>query len=460
MKKWIVSIVFCAFALPAFAQEIVPESKFVLNVDYARFRNTVETNYLEVYYSFFPRFLTFNHTDGKFHAGVNLTTVLIDSKTDRKIVERHDPIHIAEEDTSQIWFQHAIITQAGFEVPPGKFILQVSAIDSITPNRGDSVRLEIESIKPSIADSPLLSDLQLCSVIRNSTNEQDLFYKNALEVVPFPPLVFGSVSSPILYHYGELHNIKPAKSYQLTSAILNSKGDPVREKHETREYSAQSSVVVGSHTVTSLPSGQYTLRYTVSDKDDHLLASSQKVFYILNPHIQAPALSDSGAITTRLLVDLSGLSDKELSHEFRVAQYYSNKKEQEIYATLDNTNAKRQFLAAFWERIELGQTDKPPITRDQYLRRLKFVEDQFSSFGRDGWRTDRGRVFLVYGPPDERERFPAESSSKAYEIWRYHTLDSGVEFVFVDRTGFREFQLVHSTKRGEMHDENWAQYLR
>jgi hypothetical protein len=79
--------------------------------------------------------------------------------------------------------------------------------------------------------------------------------------------------------------------------------------------------------------------------------------------------------------------------------------------------------------------------------------------GRDGWQTDRGRVYLLYAEPDDVQRFPSSDNGKPYEIWNYNQIESGVVFVFIDRNGFGDYQLVHSTKRGELQDESWQKYL-
>jgi hypothetical protein len=80
--------------------------------------------------------------------------------------------------------------------------------------------------------------------------------------------------------------------------------------------------------------------------------------------------------------------------------------------------------------------------------------------GIDGWRSDRGRVYILYAEPDEIERFPSSENAKPYEIWYYHQIEGSVQFIFVDRTGFGNYRLVHSTKRGELQDEEWERNLR
>ena len=87
------------------------------------------------------------------------------------------------------------------------------------------------------------------------------------------------------------------------------------------------------------------------------------------------------------------------------------------------------------------------------------ANERYRAIGRDGWRTDRGRIYIIYGEPDEIQRFPNSSDNKPYEIWNYNQIEGGVEFIFIDLSGFSEYTLVHSTKRGEIQDPSWQQLL-
>ena len=78
---------------------------------------------------------------------------------------------------------------------------------------------------------------------------------------------------------------------------------------------------------------------------------------------------------------------------------------------------------------------------------------------REGWRTDRGRILLIYGEPDEYDRYPFSNDNKAYEIWRFFSVQGGVEFIFVDRRDMGDYELVHSTARGELYDPEWTRWI-
>ena len=81
---------------------------------------------------------------------------------------------------------------------------------------------------------------------------------------------------------------------------------------------------------------------------------------------------------------------------------------------------------------------------------------------RPGWQTDRGRVLLKYGPPDDEQVFLTETDKYPYIIWTYNRLgnQSNVYFVFYDPDlGTNEFPLLHSTLKGEPYNANWRLQL-
>ena len=154
-----------------------------------------------------------------------------------------------------------------------------------------------------------------------------------------------------------------------------------------------------------------------------------------------------------------GMTADEMANEFRTARYLASDPEIKTFSSITNAEGRREFLAKFWSDIESGQHGQTNFTRAIYLERVITANQRYHSMGREGWQTDRGRVYLLYAEPDEVERFPSSDNGKPYEIWDYNQIENGVIFVFIDRNGFGDYQLVHSTKRGELQDESWQKYL-
>jgi GWxTD domain-containing protein len=109
----------------------------------------------------------------------------------------------------------------------------------------------------------------------------------------------------------------------------------------------------------------------------------------------------------------------------------------------------------FWKN-----RDDNPATPDneafrKYFQNVELADSKYSGLGKAGWKTDRGRVFLLYGEPSEVERYPNQLETRPYEIWSYNGIEGGVYFVFADLTGFSDYTLIQSTKRGEIRDDSW-----
>ncbi|MFC1548292.1 GWxTD domain-containing protein, partial [Candidatus Neomarinimicrobiota bacterium] len=76
---------------------------------------------------------------------------------------------------------------------------------------------------------------------------------------------------------------------------------------------------------------------------------------------------------------------------------------------------------------------------DEYYRRVAYSDTHFKSY-QAGWETDLGMVYIIYGPPDDIERYPFELDSKPYQIWYYY--EQHWRFVFVDQNMFGDYRLI------------------
>jgi GWxTD domain-containing protein len=106
-----------------------------------------------------------------------------------------------------------------------------------------------------------------------------------------------------------------------------------------------------------------------------------------------------------------------------------------------NLSPDRQ--AAAWERFWRRRDPTPDTPRNEFqiefFRRLRYASDHFQGFG-IGWRSDMGRIYIRYGPPDTIEQHPASPTTAATEVWFYN--QPVRRFVFVDREGFGHFSLA------------------
>jgi GWxTD domain-containing protein len=139
-------------------------------------------------------------------------------------------------------------------------------------------------------------------------------------------------------------------------------------------------------------------------------------------------------------IDLPG-SKADISLALQQMRYILHPDSLDKYEDADLLDQQR-FFERFW-----AERDNDPETAvveimEEYFRRVNFANREYStSFRQDGWLTDRGRILIKFGFPDEIERHPFEVDTMPYEFWRYYNLRK--EFLFYDRTGMGDYRLDH-----------------
>jgi GWxTD domain-containing protein len=295
-----------------------------------------------------------------------------------------------------------------------------------------------------------LSDLELATSIRRG-QEGSPFYKNTLEVIPNVEGIFSEEQRCFLY--AEAYNLlvdEKEGNYFVRTGVYDAAGREVISRERPRKRLRESSVSVDNISVSQLRSGTYTLAMALLDSVKNVVSSSGKKFFVYNPTlgIDSTLLSLDRSLA---LNEYSTMEEPEIDQEFAWVRYAATEDEKDQYEQLQGTESKGKFLAEFWRRRPLG-------LKEEYLKRVATANRDFRVLGRQGYKTDRGRVHILYGPADDYDRHPNETNSRPYEIWTYHSIQGGVIFVFVQRQSGGDHELVHSTHRNEISDQNWQRF--
>jgi len=129
------------------------------------------------------------------------------------------------------------------------------------------------------------------------------------------------------------------------------------------------------------------------------------------------------------------------------------KQEKKIFLNISD-NEREQFKIDFWKKRDPEPETEKNIYKETYLSRIDEANRLFSSEGRHGWLSDRGRVYILLGPPDNRQVYPMGYSfyEPPVEIWYYGYFP--VLFVdkygigFYELTPLSNFHMVELTKAG------------
>jgi GWxTD domain-containing protein len=363
-------------------------------------------------------------------------------------------------DTSNVDSQ-ILVGTLGFIIPKGSYLCEFTGSDL---HNKDNFKVIKENLKvtPYLHNTLSLSDIQLASkMVQGSENTNSIFYKNTYEVIPIPNVVFGK-SQPALFFYLEIYNLKSdllqSELIKMNQMVYNSKGKLVKEKSKYLSRNSNTRVEVGSHILSNYPTDSYTLVIALIDSVGNTGISTAKKFFVYNPDIQ---VTDTFEVSTTAVLSSSfgSMSEEELDDLFDKSIYLASKNEIEKFEKLSNIEGKREYMFDFWKiRDENSNLNKNEFYRN-YISRVEISNQRYASMGKQGWKTDRGRVFLLYGEPTEVERYPNQLETRPYEIWQYTEIEGGIYFVFADLTGFSDYTLIHSTKRGELRDDNWQRRI-
>src|SRR2546423_1445441 len=125
---------------------------------------------------------------------------------------------------------------------------------------------------------------------------------------------------------------------------------------------------------------------------------------------------------------------------------------------LQTYEERERFIEEFWRRRDPDPDTEENEYREAYYERVAYVNEHFSS-GIPGYKTDRGRIYLKYGKPDETESHPSggaynresyegggTTSTYPFERWWYRNIPgrNDIEIEFVDPTGSGEYRIARN----------------
>src|SRR5215475_6894789 len=133
--------------------------------------------------------------------------------------------------------------------------------------------------------------------------------------------------------------------------------------------------------------------------------------------------------------------------------------ERKVFNNLKNDDEREQFIEQFWYRRDPDPDTDVNEYREEYYQRIAYANEHYTS-GIPGWKTDRGRIYIMFGKPDEIESHPSggsydrpawegggTTSTYPFETWWYRYIEgvgSDVEIEFVDPTGSGEYRIARS----------------
>ena len=211
----------------------------------------------------------------------------------------------------------------------------------------------------------------------------------------------------------------------------------------------------------SLPSGNYNAVVVVMDQDSTILASACSFFQRNNPSVKLDLKNYDNVVITNTFVEK--ITDLKVLQDYVACLYpIGTRMEQEFFLQRMKKVPMEQLQKYFYSFWAKRNESDPEGEWKEYKAKVDFVQKRYGSKVIQGYRTDRGRVYLKYGPPTHIDEEPYDPQAYPYEIWHYYTLggQTNIKFVFYNRDLIsNNYELLHSDLIGEINDPAWQMKL-
>jgi GWxTD domain-containing protein len=344
-----------------------------------------------------------------------------------------------------------------FTLQPGKYTLSIELMDlnSTLSSSSATVPLTIEEMNEGIA----FSDIEIAELAYKG-DESSPFYKSGLCIIPRLATFYPTELTTIPVYF-ELYNTNTLEDsvFALKQVIRNDQGIELADYTVfTRHNTAAVLPILRKVDISLLPSGKYTLNYTMLtktmielseqsyefDRSNDLDYAFQPESIVLDPNFQTSITSDSVTYYLESLIPISRSSEVK-----------------NIISTLKTKDLEKQrkHIQAFWAMTSPGNSYDAWI---KYKLQVQLVERVYSNNFQEGFETDRGRVYLQYGAPTNIVQKETSPTEYPYEIWQYNKIGafSNKRFVFYNPDLVNNaYRLLHSDMIGELKNPAWPQTL-
>lgn len=345
-----------------------------------------------------------------------------------------------------------------FSLEPGRYRMSIEIADLI--RNGESIKADQYFDVEDLSNSISISDV-LVAESAAKTSIETPFFKSGYEIIPHLSTYYPEELSFIpvymeFYGTGQLED----SVFAIKQSVINLDTEKTLENYENYSRHSKADVVPYFKVVNieELPSGKYALQYTLVTKNMEELSTQAYTFERSNSSDQVVSVNET------IIDPAFQQSIPEDSVSFYLASLVPIAKPETVKMILKelkdkNAESQRLLLQAFW--IQTGGTN-PYESWLRYKRQVGVVEKLYSNNFQVGFETDRGRVYLQYGSPNQVIQRENSSSEYPYEIWQYDKIGkfSNRRFVFYNPDLVNNtYRLLHSDMVGEIKNPKWPSDL-
>ncbi len=455
MRK-LLTLLFALSMLFAVAQNQNKSMRAYLS--YATFNAPEADPYIETYLAVDGNSVYFKEiSPGNFKASLEIIMLFKqhDSIVDYAKYALNSP---AIQDTSTIDF--GFIDQQRFSLPAGSY--QYELIISDMNNEDEPPFQTVEEIQLGFPDDAVsFSGIQLIESYEK-TDKVGMLTKNGYNLVPLVYAYYPE-SMNVMSFYSEIYHANKVlgndakfllnyfiESFESRKTI---EGFLFRKRMDARPVN----VVFNAIDISELPSGNYRLVMEVRDRENQQVAQNSVFFRRSNPGKEFKMNDLASVNISNTFVSKMAEADSLKEYLLCLEPLSSEVERDYVFNLVEqgDVDLMKKYFYNFWVSRNYAA---PEDAWQQYYYEVQKVNAAFKTPNKKGYATDRGRVYLKYGPPNQIMESYNEPGAYPYEIWQYYTLENqrNKRFVFYTRDMVtNDFVLIHSDAFGELSNYRW-----
>lgn len=403
------------------------KTKMELPFDYAVFRSEQPGKLrLEVYLQVFNPFLDFAADGSVFSAGYTLEVVVYDGKKNKAGFEaREKSVRIESMDRAESIADYRT-SQYNFDLEPGKYRIVMTLKNKNTKrvhSRNKKIKLKMKNYSDK---KPRLSDIEFIRAATPLRDKPGSFDKGNVLVVPSVTRIFGGSeeSNRVMYYLELYQGTEPIDSVLMISTLRHDRrGNMSYRDSVTVALDETRMRQIRDISLDDLPPGKYKLEVVILGKRRKKL-DKKEAFFVVAMSPEAVLKNDYKTIV------------KQLS-------YIAEKAEADSLSRLETLEEKKRGFRDFWKRRDPTPGSVENEYKQEFYRRVRHANASYAYMRREGWETDRGRIYIVFGHPDQMEDWPYSPNSPPYQEWHYYRDGRYKKFLFVDENADGEYRLAY-----------------
>lgn len=400
--------------------------------DYASFKSDKEGHIdFELYYKVYNSQLKFVEVDNLFVSSFDITIDVIGKNSKKVATDKISKTIRVRTKSKSLSNRDFRVYQSKFTLPPEKYDFKIELKHPKSKKSRKSNKSKKEKITVKLREfknkRPVFSSIEFVHAVITTEDSSSKFNKGNYNIIPSVNRRFGGkeANNSVTFYFEINQGEQIYEEVLLISKIRHARNANMsyRDSMTISLIDHPIKAEVRTISIDGYAPGEYTLELELRDKRNKKIAKKKSYFYI----------------------EPSPTSFLEYDYKNVMKMLAIIAEPGEIKAIKDIKELSKRIEAfnEFWlKRDPTGTTVENEIKREFY-QRVKYANDKFRYLRKEGWKSDRGHVYLKFGSPDQLNDFPYSHDTHPYQEWHYYLSGQYRKFVFVDENEDGNYRLIY-----------------